>query len=115
ILENNNFKRYNSRLNIVSKIRENLKITTRLNGTITDDKQPNVPATLDFSGMTSLIAQVIRYPSIYPISLSDGSWGAGVINKGNPISFLKSGSFYQEKGLDYGINSRLDWEVVDGL
>jgi len=115
ILKKNQFKRYNMRLNLISNLNDNLKLTTRLSAIQTADDQPSTPATLDVSSITSLIGQVIRYPSIYPIRLSNGDWGTGVVQKGNPISFLESSSFYKDRGSDLGANARLDWTVTEGL
>lgn len=115
ILKKNNFQRYNIRLNLVSKITDKLKLTTRLSGIQTSDDQPAAPATLDFENMNTLISQVIRYSSIYPIKLSNGDWGLGNNQKGNPISFLESESFYKSRKTDLGANARLDWNVIDGL
>ncbi|MBD1420949.1 TonB-dependent receptor [Sphingobacterium chuzhouense] len=115
IVKKNDYDRYNARLNIITNIRDNLKLTTRLSAIQTTDDQPAVPATLDFARMDQLISQVVRYPSIYPIRMSNGDWGTGVVQKGTPISFLESQSFYKEQSSDIGGNMRLDWSVIPDL
>jgi len=115
ILDKNNYNRYSLRLNAVSTLRENLKLTARLSGRQATDRQPAAPATLDFADMNTLIAQIVRYPSIYPIRMANGDWGAGNNLKGTPISMLASESFYQTRTADIGANLRLDWTAVPGL
>lgn len=115
VVSKNNYDRFNTRLNLTTNIRENLKLTTRLSAIQTADKQPGAPATLDFVDMGGLIAQVIRYPSISPIRLSNGDWGPGNNLKGNPVSFLESDSFYRNKSNELGGNLRLDWELIPDL
>lgn len=115
ILRKNEYNRYNARLNLVSHIRDNLKLSARLSAIQTTDHQPAVPATLDFAYMTDLISQVIRYPSIYPIRLSNGDWGGGLVQKGTPISFLESQSYFQDLASDLGGNLRLDWTIIPDL
>ncbi len=115
IVIKNNFNRYNIRLNMTNNLSKKLKLTTRLSGIQTIDEQPAPPATLDFNDMLTLIAQVVRYPSIYPDKLSNGDWGLGNASKGTPVSFINSESLYKNKGLDLLLNSRLDWEIIDHL
>lgn len=115
IVKKNDYNRYNARLNVVSNIRDNLKLTTRLSAIHTTDDQPAAPATLDFGDMLTMISQVIRYPSIYAIRMSNGDWGAGNNLKGTPISMLESESFYKGQSADIGGNMRLDYTVTPGL
>ena len=115
VVRKNNYDRFNTRLNLTTNIRENLKLTTRLSAIQTSDKQPSAPATLDFADMGSIISQVIRYPSISPIRLSNGDWGPGNNLKGNPVSFIESDSYYRNKLNEIGGNMRLDWEVIPDL
>lgn len=115
IVAKNDYNRYNLRLNLATKISKNLKLTTRLSAIQTFDHQPVTPATLDQTGMIDIIANAIRYPSIYAIKLSNGDWGAGVVNKGNPVAWLDSKAFYKSRGIDLAGNARLDWQVIPSL
>ena len=115
IVRKNNFNRYNTRLNLTTSIRDNLKLSTRLSATQTSDDQPAAPSTLDFADMNSIISQVIRYPAIYAIRMENGDWGPGNNLKGNPISFLESDSFYKARGMDLSGNIRLDWTIIPEL
>lgn len=115
LVQKNKYDRYNARLNVVTTIRENLKLTTRLSAIQTTDDQPAPPATLDFNDMIGIISQVVRFPAIHPIRLSNGDWGSGSNQKGTPISFLENDSFYKERYSNVGANIRLDWTVIPGL
>lgn len=115
IVKKNSYDRYNARLNIVTSIRDNLKLTTRLSAIQTSDDQPAPPATLDFNDMIGTISQVVRFPAIYPIRLANGDWGTGNSQKGTPISFLENDSYYKDRSSNMGGNIRLDWTVISGL
>lgn len=116
IIAENNYDRYNLRLNVVSDITERLKLTTRLSGKVISDEQPSGPATLGNAGnMLSIIGQAVRYPSIYPIRLSNGDWGGGFEQSGTPVSFLASDSYYKNNSMDLGANFQLDWTVIPHL
>lgn len=115
IVAKNNYTRYNLRLNLTNTLSERLKLTTRLSGIQTLDKQPAPPPGLDFNDMTAGIGQVIRTAPIYPIRLSNGDLGTGIVNKGTPVSYLANDSFYRGKTTDIGANARLDWQVIDNL
>lgn len=115
IVKNNAFDRYNARLNLVTNISKKLKLTTRIASSMTNNREPAPPATLDFNSMLDLIGQVVRYAPIYPVKLSNGDWGGGINGKGTPVANLDSKSFYKDRGIDLNGNLRLDWNVAEGL
>ncbi|TDE18277.1 SusC/RagA family TonB-linked outer membrane protein [Dyadobacter psychrotolerans] len=115
IVVKNKFDRYNLRLNLTNDLKKNLKLTTRISGVQALDNQPAPPATLDFSDMLNTISNVVRFAPIYSIKQSNGDWGTGLTNKGTPVSYLASESFYKSRSTDLAANTRLDWTVTDGL
>ena len=115
IVAKNNYTRYNFRLNLTNNLSKRLKLTTRLSGIQTLDKQPAPPPTVDFNDMLGGIAQVVRTAPIYPVRLSNGDLGTGLVNKGTPVSYLDNQSFYRNKTLDIGINTRFDWQLTNDL
>jgi TonB-linked SusC/RagA family outer membrane protein len=115
IVEKNKFDRYNLRLNLTNDLNKKIKLTTRLSGVQSSDNQPAPPTTLDFNDMLTTISQIIRFAPTYPIQKSNGDWGTGLANKGTPVSYLASDSYYKYRSTDLGANSRLDWTVTDGL
>ncbi len=115
IVPNNNYNRYNVRLNMVNNLTSKLKLSTRLSGIQEIDHEPAPPATLDFNDMLGAISQVIRFPAIYANQLSDGSYGRGQANKGTPYTYLHNESFFNSKWTNLLLNIRLDWEILKGL
>lgn len=115
IVAKNDYNRYNFRFNIVTNLNRVLKLTTRISAIQTHENQPATPATLDATNMAGIISNTVRYPSIYAIRLSNGDWGPGVVNKGNPVSWLESQSFYQFRGNELLGNLRLDWQALPEL
>ena len=114
IVAKNNYSRYNVRFNLVSNLTNNLKFTTRISGYQTIDNEPLTP-TVANSDMLTMIANVVRFPAIYPIYNSDGSWGLGLTNWGTPVSWLNSQSYYKEKYTTIEGNLRLDWDLFKDL
>ncbi len=116
IIDENNYNRYNLRLNLVSDITNKIKLTSRLSGVQVYDEQPSGPASLgNASSMLGIIGQAVRYPSIYPIRLSNGDWGGGFEQSGTPASFLASDSYYKQKSTDLLLNMQLDWQIFTDL
>lgn len=116
IIDENNYNRYNLRLNLISEISPTIKLTSRLYGIQTTDEQPAGPASLgNASRMLGIIGQAVRYPAIYPIRLSNGDWGGGFEQSGTPASFLASESFFKETRSDVGLNMQLDWYLLPDL
>ncbi len=115
IIDNNDYNRYNTRINITNAISRTLKFTTRAYGRMSQENQPAPPASMDYTDMLNLIGNVVRTPSIYPDKLSNGDWGGGVVGKGTPTSMAAAESFYKARGSEFGINLRLDWQVIEGL
>ncbi|MFD2595376.1 SusC/RagA family TonB-linked outer membrane protein [Sphingobacterium griseoflavum] len=115
ILEKNNFKRYNVRLNLVSNLSDKLTLTSRLSAALGDNNQPTAPATLDIETMTDLIGQALRFQPRYAIRLGNGDYGPGHNQQGTPLAWMESGSFYRRQTAELGANLRLDWKVIDGL
>lgn len=115
VVKGNQFNRYSVRLNLATSLRKNLKLTTRLSAIQSGTVEPATPATLDATRMMDIITNVVRYTPVYPIKMSNGDWGAGVVNKGNPVSWLESESFYRARSIDLNGNLRLDWYVIPDL
>ena len=115
IVARNDYTRYNLRLNLTNDLSSRFKLTTRLSAIRSLDRQPAPPATLDFNDMTGAISQLVRTAPIYPVRLSNGDWGTGIVNKGTPVSYLTNDSFYRGNQTDIGANVRLDWQAHASL
>ena len=115
VVKGNQFNRYNLRLNLASNLRKNLKLTARISAIQSGTVEPATPATLDATGMMDIITNVVRYTPVYPIKMQNGDWGVGVVNKGNPVAWLESESFYKARAIDLNGNLRLDWFLIPDL
>ncbi|MHB8209502.1 SusC/RagA family TonB-linked outer membrane protein [Mucilaginibacter sp.] len=115
IVANNNFQRYNVRLNMTNHISKNLTLTTRLSGAQYDEKEPAMPATLQATdGLPNMIGQLIRTPPVIPIYTSPGQFSLGV-NNGTPYTYFNNDSFANDQKTDLLINERLDYKIISGL
>lgn len=115
IVPNNDYQRYNVRLNMTNKLAKNLTLSTRLAAIQELNHQPAPSATQDFNDMLTVIGQVVRIPAIYPYKLSNGDLGTGLANKGTPYSYLNNESFFRSKWTNLQGNARLDWKIIRGL
>lgn len=115
LVPENNYKRYNLNLNLVSEISKKMKLTTRLTGRFSKDEQPTGPPGSNGSNMLNIIGQSVRIPSIFPIKLQNGDWGVGFQQAGTPASWIGSDGFYNRKEQELGLNLKYDWNILDDL
>ncbi len=113
IIPENDYNRYNLRLNLASQLASNVELTTRLSSIHIIDHQTNGPSGIANNGatMAGLINETTRYPSIYPGLLSNGDFGLGAAGSGTPISTLASNGFFKNRTTDLNGNMRLDWNA----
>lgn len=113
----NHYDRYNIRLNLKTAINPKLDLSTRLSMIKTSDADPNGPATFgpEANGVLFIVNQASRYAATNAGTLSNGYYGTGVVQKGTPISFLKSDSYNKDDGANINANLRLDYKVIPGL
>jgi len=115
IIEKNNFTRYNIRANLTNQLASNLHLTTRISGLYSRIKEPGETGGDDTDGMIGIVQQAIRMPAPFPAILSDGTFGAGPMQRGTPISALKSPSFFKKPKYAADINLRLDYTPIKDL
>lgn len=116
LLENNTLNRYNGRLNLVSKIYDNLTLSTRISGFMSERDEPAVPGGAEGNiDMSMIVSQSLRYPGLWSTVLSDGSWGDGPKVIGTPVAWLKSDSFREKS--THNVNSIVDlvWTPLEEL
>jgi len=112
LVVNNNYSRYNVRMNLENDLGPKLKLTSRLALINSLINEPSAPATLDVTDMVGIIGQSIRFPSIYVDRYSNGDYGLGVVGKGTPVSYLNNESFFKSKSLDINANLKLDYQLT---
>ncbi len=115
IVDKNNYSRYDARANIVNGLAPKLKLTTRLSGTYGIRKEPNIIGNDDAKGMEGIIQKAVRFPGLYPTVLSGGSFGTGPEQKGTPVSWIMSPSFYENPVFKVNANVRLDYKPIEEL
>lgn len=115
LMEKNKYERYNTRLNLVTDLRDNLILTTRLSGIYSVRNEPSTPGGPDVDDVLGIVNKASRFPGLYPTYLSDGSWGSGQKLQGNPLSWIKSESFFEEPIFKVDANLRLDYNPIKDL
>ncbi len=115
IIPDNNYSRYTARVNLTSNLSSKLKMTIRLRGDKTNTKEPGTAGSIDGDGMMLLIQQGLRFPGFRPTVLSNGAWGPGVKNFGNPKAWLQSESFQHKPNMRINSSVRLDYTPIKGL
>ncbi|MGO4292479.1 SusC/RagA family TonB-linked outer membrane protein [Chitinophaga sp. RAB17] len=110
IIKNSGLKRYNTRLNLNSKINDRLSVFANISYSLSDMREPTNPYTGDFS---QVIRQANRIGANVPYKTSNGYYG--YINDGNPMAWLESGAQYKEfRHRLLGITG-VDLEIARGL
>lgn len=114
IIPGNNYSRYTGRLNLTSKLADNLKLTIRLRGDRSNVKEPGTAGS-ESPGMMELILSSIRFPGYMPSRLSSGNWGPGVKSLGTVASYLESGSFSDKPVFRLNSSASLTYSPFKGL
>ena len=112
---NNDYERYNLRLNLESQLSENLTLTTRIAGSVEESNEPTTTANKNVQGVESIFETAVRYPAIYLGQASNGDFGIGPESGGTPVSWLASKSYFTRPTTKASVNSRLDWNPVSKL
>ncbi|WP_044202344.1 SusC/RagA family TonB-linked outer membrane protein [Echinicola pacifica] len=115
IIEKNNFKRYNLRLNLESDLGSNFTLSTRLFGSYEERNEPQATANKGGDLSSQLIQNAVRYPAVYLGQASNGDFGIGPESGGTPVSWLQSDSYLINPKTRGGINMKLDWKPIEGL
>jgi TonB-linked SusC/RagA family outer membrane protein len=115
IVINNDYNRYNFRLNVESQLSPKLTLTTRLSGSVGETNEPTETANKDGDGVENILEYGSRYPAIHLGRASNGDFGPGPENGGTPVSWLASAGYWKHNNTRTTINSRLDWNPVKNL
>lgn len=116
LMEKNHFNRYNSRINLKTKLGENVELIARISGIVSNRAEPAIPGGVDVGGdMTYIVSEAVRYPGLWTTKMSDGSWGDGPKLLGTPNAWLKSPSFYKRNSKVLTSLAELSWEPLKGL
>jgi TonB-linked SusC/RagA family outer membrane protein len=114
LVVHNDYKRYNLRLNLETKLSENLTLTTRIAGSIDEANEP-VPLASKAGTLETITYTAARVPSIYLGQASNGDFGTGQENNGTPVSWLASKGYFNRPTTKGSVNSRLDYKPIKEL
>ena len=115
IVINNDYNRYNLRLNVENQLNPKLILTTRLSGSVGSTNEPTETANKGGDGVENILEYGSRYPAIHLGRASNGDFGPGPENGGTPVSWLASAGYWKQGTTRANINSRLDWNLVKNL
>jgi len=115
IVKDNDYSRYNMRLNLQTELAKNLTLTTRLAGSVEEANEPTTTANRSPAGIEGIVAVADRYPAIYLGRASNGDFGGGPENAGTPVSWLASKGYFSRPVTKANVNLQLDWKPLDDL
>jgi len=115
LVEKNDYKRYNARINLVNQLASNLTLTSRMSGMYSMRNEPNVPGGDDANGLLGIIQKAVRYPGLTPSILSDGTYTTGREHHGTAPAWVDSDSFLQNPNYTISANLKLDYEPIKDL
>lgn len=112
---NNDYSRYNVRLNLNTVISPKFDLTTRISSIIGNTNEPYVPAGVNQTGLTDIIDQAIRVAGNFVGQYPNGDYGLGINLFGTPISYIASKSFFKQRSANLSGNTRLDYKAFKGF
>ena len=115
LVERNNYRRYNGRLNLTSDLFGNLTLVINLSGSVEERNEPQTPGALDVTGLEGVVTHALRYPAIYVGQYRNGDFGSGPMSAGTPLAWLAGDSYRRRPVTRINTNSKLKWDVTDGL
>ncbi len=115
VIEKNDYKRYNFRMNTVNELSSKFTITTRMSGSIEQRNEPQPTANKNSQSVEEIVDDAFRLPAVYLGQASNGDFGLGQEGKGTAVSWLASASYRKRPVTKAGVNTKLDWKPVKGL
>ncbi|MDR1369025.1 MAG: TonB-dependent receptor [Dysgonamonadaceae bacterium] len=115
LVERNNYRRYNSRLNLTSDIFSNLTLVVNLSGSVEERSEPQTVGALDIANLEGIVNHAVRLPSIYVGKYQNGDFGSGPMSVGTPAAWLASDSYRRRPVTRISANSKLGWKVTEDI
>ncbi|GAB2587435.1 SusC/RagA family TonB-linked outer membrane protein [Spirosoma areae] len=116
LIEKNDYKRYNIRLNTNSELGSKVNLITRM---AASSEQQNEPLPIGARGGNSvedgIVTVAARWGSTWLDRASNGDYGLGQSGNGNPVSWLASQSYRRRPLTKVSLNARLNYAPVKGL
>jgi TonB-linked SusC/RagA family outer membrane protein len=115
IIEKNNYERYDYRLNLNSRLRDNLKIDIKLAGNFSEQNEPAMMSTENTpGGFDAILRAATEANATEAGAKSDGTYGT---HMGHPTAAagINSNSFEQTRNAFFMSNFSFEWEIVHSL
>jgi TonB-linked SusC/RagA family outer membrane protein len=116
LIQNNDYKRYNIRLNTVSELSPKLTLTTRMAGSIEQQNEPlPIGARAGNSVEDGIVTVAARWGATWLGQASNGDYGLGQSGNGTPLAWLASESYRRRPVTKTTLNAQLSYTPVKGL
>lgn len=115
LVKNDNYSKYNVRLNLTTTLSPKLELSTRLSTIVGTIHEPASPAQVNFVSVTAIIGEAIRYPAFYVAQYPNGDYGQGINVVGTPVSALATPSFDNNRNINLSGNTKLDYKAFRGF
>lgn len=115
MVEENDYTRYNLRLNLNTKLSEKFNFTTRLAAISSKVNEPMGAIGGTAGDMLGVIGQAARFSNTLVDIYPNGDYGLGIANGGTAVSDLDSKSFMTDRSLNLNANFRLDYKPIQDL
>jgi TonB-linked SusC/RagA family outer membrane protein len=115
VVVNNDYNRYNFRLNLENQLSTNLKMSTKLSGLLDKANEPTETANKGGDGVANILEYGSRYPAIHLGRASNGDFGPGPENGGTPVSWLESAGYWKHNNTRTSVKVNLDWNPFEKL
>ncbi len=112
ITKNTNTKKYTSRLNLSTQLKDNLLVFGYLSYAYQPVLEPQ-SSRPGSPGFDQVIFQFNRISPIIPAYFKNGDYGS--ISDGSPLAWINSPSFNQQNFYNFQGSVGADWEIIKGL
>lgn len=112
ITKNTNTKRYTSRLNLTTQLKDNLSVFGYLSYGYQPINEPQSSRS-GSPGFDQVIFQFNRISPIIPAYFKNGDYGS--ISDGSPLAWINSPSFNKQNSYNFQGSVGADWEIIKGL
>jgi TonB-linked SusC/RagA family outer membrane protein len=113
IIDKIDYERYDYRLNLTSKVRDNLKLYAKLSGNFSTRNEPSMLYENSLGGFDAILRSA-GVPAIVPGEKSDGTYGTYM---GQPTveAGLNSDSFFKSRNTFFMNNFSFEWNIINSL
>ncbi len=114
IIEKIEYERYDIRLNLNSKFRDNLTLSAKISGNFSTRNEPGILSEGNIGDLSTIMRYATSVPATIPGKKSDGTYGT---HMGHAVgkAGIDSDSFFKSKNTFFMNNFSLAWDIVSEL